>query len=114
MSSSPEPAPPGNVAEGNLVGTDVSGTVAIPGFLFFGVQIYGRLATGNTIGGNAAAARNIISGNSGIGVYLAQSGTSGNVVEGNYIGTDLTGGAALGNLYGVVIVGGTRAIRSAA
>src|SRR5262249_54771579 len=54
-------------------------------------------ATGNTVGGTAAGARNVISGNRGDGIDLTGSTTAGNVVQGNFIGTDLTGAAALGN-----------------
>ena len=56
------------------------------------------------IGGTSAAARNIISGNgqasnfSG-GLYIIGSGTSANLVEGNYIGTDVNGTANLGNAW---------------
>src|SRR5262249_11418462 len=53
--------------------------------------------TNNTIGGTAAGAGNVISGN-GRGVWISDPGTSGNVVQGNYIGTDATGTAALGNV----------------
>ena len=51
-------------------------------------------SSGNTIGGTTAAARNVISGNQ-VGVYLVSD--SGNVVEGNFIGTDTTGTVAIGN-----------------
>ena len=63
-------------------------------------------ATNNTIGGTTAAARNVISGNGWDGVELIGSGTTGNVVEGNYIGIDVTG-VSLGNGgSGVAIMGG--------
>ena len=48
-------------------------------------------ASDNTVGGTTAAARNIISGNADDGIEIEGSGTSGNVVEGNFIGTDATG-----------------------
>ena len=48
-----------------------------------------------TIGGTTALTRNIISGNDGDGISL---GTGNNaLVEGNYIGTDVTGTRPLGN-----------------
>ncbi len=53
---------------------------------------------------NAAAERNIISGNNGNGIYLQSSTTT---VAGNYIGIAANGASALGNIAnGVLIVGG--------
>jgi parallel beta-helix repeat protein len=49
----------GNKVQGNRVGTDASGTAALPNTT--GVQIAGGVS--NTIGGTATGARNIISGN---------------------------------------------------
>ena len=49
---------------------------------------------GNTIGGTTAAARNVISGNDFDGV--AMFGADGNVVQGNYIGTDGPAPSTLG------------------
>jgi hypothetical protein len=88
-----------NTVEGNYIGTDRSGTVAVPNNT--GVVISSN-STGNTIGGTTAAARNVVSGNS-LGVDLFGSGDTGNTVEGNYIGTDKSGLAALGNGAGVHI-----------
>ena len=51
----------------------------------------------NTIGGTIAGARNIISGNDIEGIRIAGSGATGNMVQGNYIGTDVNGTADLGN-----------------
>jgi hypothetical protein len=77
------------VAEGNLIGTDVTGTRALGN----GTGIY---AGGpSQIGGNSITeptARNIISGN-GVGIFDQSGGAA--VVEGNYIGTDVTGTTAL-------------------
>src|SRR5206468_2516075 len=47
-------------------------------------------ANGNTVGGGDAA-RNIIAGYGFIGVFLSDAGTTANVVQGNYVGTDKTG-----------------------
>ena len=87
----------GNVVTGNRIGTNAAGTGAAgTGNGSYGVQI--RLgANGNTIGGTTVATRNIISGNSLEGVYLRSDAGAGNVVIGNYIGTDVNGTAALGN-----------------
>jgi hypothetical protein len=89
-----------NIVAGNYIGTDATGTAALGNT--YGVWIAGG-ATDNTVGGTTAAARNIISANGnpngpfqvGLGGFMDQ-GTSGNVVEGNYIGTDVTGSVALG------------------
>src|SRR5262249_13551720 len=63
-----------------------------------------RGALNNTIGGGVAGAGNVISGNDGGGVAIAD-GCSNNVVSGNRIGTNAAGDAALGNnTAGVSIV----------
>jgi hypothetical protein len=79
-----------NVIQGNLVGTDITGTLA-RGNSSYGMSIWG---TGNTIGGTSVSARNIISGNGYSGIAL--NGGS-NIVQGNYIGTDITGMVDMGN-----------------
>jgi hypothetical protein len=96
----------GNVVEGNLIGTDYLGTTALGGNSLAGVTIDG--APGNTVGGTTTAARNIISGNAGPGVLIGDFAGTGqataNVVEGNYIGTDVTGGNQLGNTASGVLI----------
>ena len=61
----------------------------------------------NTIGGTTAAARNIISGNSSTGVYLTGNN---DVVEGDYIGTDITGSVVVANVNGVLAYAGNDTI----
>ncbi len=96
-----------NLVEGNDIGTDVTGTHAL-GNTSSGVAIL-EGASGNTIGGTTPAARNVISGNAGPGVAIDGSGTTGNVVEGDYIGTDASGTHALANgNCGVWISGGAQ------
>ena len=89
---------------GNLIGTDYTGT-SRPGQRDFR---RGRRAAraGVTIGGTAAGDRNIISGNTGAGIGLV-AGTTGELIEGNLIGTDITGSNPLGNGTGIQIDGGS-------
>ena len=90
-----------NAVEGNYIGTDATGTANL-GNLIYGVQING--APGNTIGGTASGARNVLSGNGSSGVLIENSGATANAVEGNYIGTDATGTADLGNFRNGVFI----------
>ena len=85
---------PGNVIQGNLIGTDATGTRAIPN----GIGILAS-STGALIGGAAAGAGNVISGN-GIGIFLSQYDT-GQVIYGNRIGTTADGAGPLGNGDGI-------------
>jgi len=87
-----------NVVLGNYVGTDVNGTTDL-GNSWSGVYITD--GSNNTIGGTTVEARNVISGNAASGVHLnyAMSAVSGNTVLGNYIGTDVSGTADLGNSW---------------
>ena len=93
----------GNQVIGNYIGTDVTGTKDL-GNAGNGVDAAAG-ATNTLIGGPTAAARNLISGNSGDAVSIWGSGF-GNQVHGNYIGTDITGTQDLGNGgVGVVVSG---------
>src|SRR5207302_8959567 len=79
-----------NVVEGNFIGTDATGTKAL-GNLLGGIILNGS-AHDNTIGGSSVAARNVISGNHQVGIFIGSvGGASHNRVEGNFLGTDLTG-----------------------
>ena len=81
----------GNVVEGNFIGTNAGGTAPLPN-ADDGILISGGV--NNIIGGTTAGARNIISGNTTDGINITGSG---NLVEGNFVGTDVTGGSALPN-----------------
>ncbi len=83
-----------NVVQGNLIGTDVLGKKALGNGDGSGVFIGN--APGNVIGGRTSGARNVISGNNQ-GLTLCDPGTVGNVVEGNFLGTQDNGINALGN-----------------
>jgi hypothetical protein len=79
----------GNVVEGNFLGTDLTGTMSKSNGL--AIQIF---TSNNRIGGTVAAARNIISGNDSRGIAITQDSTRtgmGNIIQGNFFGTDVTG-----------------------
>jgi CSLREA domain-containing protein len=91
-----------NKVQGNFIGTDATGTADL-GNSTSGVNIF--FSTGNTIGGAAAGARNLISGNELNGVSITGNTASGNKVQGNFIGTNVTGTAGLGNSsHGVEVI----------
>ena len=95
----------GNLVVGNLVGLNSAGSDTL-GNLGTGVRVVG---SGNLVGGEFTMARNVISGNLFAGVSIRGDETvdsvASNVVEGNWIGTDVTGKKALGNIEdGVAII----------
>lgn len=114
-----------NTVLGNYIGTDINGaTVPLIGTDIYtlthsgntgaGVRIVGGQA--NTVGGTDPEDRNILSGNELDGVRIEAvafddpptltRAANDNVVQGNYIGTDVTGIADLGNVNaGVHICG---------
>ena len=111
----------GNLVQGNFVGTDVFGTTALANntsgdTLGAGVSILTG-AAGNTIGGAStrdandrlAGLGNLISGNTHDGVLLntfSRTPVANNLVQGNWIGTDVTGTRPLGNTGDGVDFGG--------
>lgn len=83
--------------EGNLIGTDASGTIAIPNGI---ASNWPAVLVGSRsevrIGGSTLAARNVISGNRSWGIGVWYSFGPGGVVsafeiKGNFIGTDASG-----------------------
>jgi titin len=110
-----------NIVAGNLIGTDITGTVALcngDG----GIDII-NAASSNRIGFDgtssvmvAALERNVISGNGSTpgyaGIYISDSGTNSNIVAGNYVGVDISGAKALGNTgVGVYLANGAQSNR---
>lgn len=85
----------GNVAEGNYLGTDYTGTIAIGNN--YGVQVWYTGNTANQIGGTSPGQGNVISGNHVNGINLADSGAQGTIVRGNLIGVAADGSTPLGN-----------------
>ena len=84
---------------GNFIGTNGSGTKSLPNR---GDGVNLANVSGNTIGGTATGDRNVISGNGGSGINLTTA-ANGNLVVGNYIGTDMSGESPVGNVDGISI-----------
>lgn len=89
----------GTDSDGGGIGTPGNGT---------GIRITG---SGNTIGGTAAAARNVISDNTGVGILLTGASATGNVIVGNHIGTRPDPTILLGNGTGVLFDTGSNGNR---
>jgi large repetitive protein len=92
----------GNRVQGNLIGTDLAGENALgnarDGVILTRGDTGDLTASNNTIGGTTEQERNIISGNGQDGVTIAgNSRAVGNIVQGNYIGTNQEGDKPLGN-----------------
>jgi hypothetical protein len=95
----------GNRIMGDTIGTDAQGFAAV-------ANSYGILlragANHNVIGGTAHAQRNVISGNALDEIRLTGTGTSANMIQGNFIGVDASGKAAsLSGYDGIRLDGGT-------
>lgn len=82
-----------NTIIGNFIGTNATGTDTASNNV--GVAI--ASGSHNVIGGTAPDARNIISGNRNKGISVNGTESDSNRIVGNFIGTDVTGTAALGN-----------------
>ena len=90
----------GTVVSGNYVGTDVTGTVDLgngaEGILILANNgTYGG-TTGTTPGSACTGACNLVSGNTGNGIGSANLANN-NTVQGNYVGVNAGGTAALAN-----------------
>ncbi len=85
--------------QGNFIGTDVTGTAALANG-GNGIEVANSHGLFGTIGGIGPPIRSVISGNALNGISLAENN---NTVQGNYIGTNASGTAALANGGGVDI-----------
>ena len=101
----------GNVVQGNLIGTDVTGLQDL-GNLAAGLVLRG--ASSNLIGGSLAGTAdtlrigNVISGNQQEGILISalSPDAMANIIQGNLIGVDITGLAPLGNnSHGINLAG---------
>ena len=103
----------GNVAnslvQGNFIGTDQTGTLP-RGNSSAGVLL--QSCTNITVGGATSATRNVISGTiSAGGVGINVLGSPNCMIQGNYIGTDVSGQYDLGNVSDGVYVNGSTGTR---
>ena len=92
-------AAPGNTIAGNKIGTNLTGTAAVPNYE--GISL--ESASNNVIGGTDPGAGNLISGNAQEGVHIEHS--SLNSLQGNTIGTDVTGEIAIPNAVIGIFIG---------
>jgi titin len=100
------------MVRGNFIGTDVTGTAAIGGGQINGILDKGhdnRIGgMGNTTPGGACTGDcNLISGNNGNGGVFIDQAASGSIVQGNFIGTDVTGAGAVSSAFAIGIVSRT-------
>ena len=79
-----------NVIRNNYIGTNVTGTAAIPNNLH-GIRM--------TNAPNTQIIENLISGNDVHGIYVYDVGSTGTQILGNYIGTNAAGDARIDNLF---------------
>lgn len=87
--------------DGNFFGTNATGTTASPFTTANDIAlVVDSASVNNTVGGATAASRNLISGNNG-GITVGSAGTTNNVFQNNYIGTDAAGTSALPNIQGI-------------
>jgi len=85
-----------HIIYGNKIGTDASGTVALPNN---GQGIFSAKRV--TIGSFFISDRNIISGNGGRAIWLASG--AGHIVKGNYIGVAADGTTPIPNYTGIEV-----------
>lgn len=96
----------GHTIQGNYIGTD---GVAAKANGYGGIMV--NSSNNNLIGGTTALARNVISGNRSLGIYIVNPLSVDNRVQGNYIGVNAAGtgalpnGAATTSNGGIVIAG---------
>jgi parallel beta-helix repeat protein len=98
-----------NFVLGNLIGTDFAGRLP-RGNVFAGIDIFS--ATNITIGDGSLGGRNLLSactGAGGAGVSILSGG--GHLIQGNLIGTDITGFLDLGNSSDGIFAQGANNVR---
>ncbi|MEZ4696869.1 MAG: T9SS type A sorting domain-containing protein [Rhodothermales bacterium] len=94
-----------NKIEGCYVGITAAGASAPNGN---GIEVVD--SPDNTIGGSKAEQRNVVSGNTGVGLFVSGETSTGITIAGNYIGTNAEGDAAVGNEGNGVTIDGAPAV----
>jgi hypothetical protein len=85
----------GIIVTGNYIGTDITGEYSIPN-AYSGISI--ENGSSNTlIGGSEEGMGNLISGNTELGVYVSDIGTTDTVIMGNFIGVNIGAAYAIPN-----------------
>jgi hypothetical protein len=90
----------GNLIQGNYIGVNAAGTKPIPNQregIVISTSGPDASVTGTMVGGTAPGAGNVISGNRSHGVFIGSFSTTGNIIQGNLIGTDATGSQPIPN-----------------
>ena len=91
-----------NWIRGNIIGANAPGLAALPN------RHHGIFVTdesfGNIIGGSELGSRNLVSANEGSGIVI-QGRSSNTRIQGNLIGTEITGTANLGNRLNGITLG---------
>ena len=91
----------GAVVQGNLIGTDASGSSSA-GNGDFGLEVTSAVDSDATIGGPGAG--NLISGNTNVGLKVGVGAGSAVTIQGNAIGTDVTENSSIANgSYGAIL-----------
>jgi len=93
-----------NTVINNFIGIDRTGTFALRNYDGLSLEAFTQY---NQIGGNSPAARNVISGNVAYGLPLIGYDTQYNIIQGNFIGTNAAGNAAVANTYGILFDDGS-------
>ncbi|CAH8284997.1 putative secreted protein (Por secretion system target) [Mariniflexile fucanivorans] len=86
-----------NSFKGNYIGLDATGNAALPNYR--GIMMLAGVNNNNIIGGTTTNSKNVISGNTSAGIAIFSG--ENNQILGNYIGTNASGTATIGNNTGI-------------